>query len=384
MKILIIFTSLLFLYFPICFAQNEVLNNFPDSIYSGKQSRFHVQGIAIDKRNGFVYFSFTDRLIKTDLSGKILGSVTGIVGHLGDLAFNEETEEVYASLEYKNDAIGKGISNTIGNQENKENAFYIAIFNGLGIIRENMNAEENGILRTVFLKEVVEDFEAKSLIKGNLVKHRFGCSGIDGITFGTAFGNKKNQKKYLYVAYGIYSDTSREDNNYQVLLKYDISDWMKYNSKLSQRSLHRLGPDKPLQKYFIKTGNTRYGIQNLAFDDYSGNFYAAVYPGIKSEFPNYSLFVIDGKRSPVKEKIISFDKSIEVETLTLAHQGLEDKTSGIRGWYFNKGATGIFPLGEGLFYISHNNKSEEGEHETMLYKYKWTGSAEKPFLRKDD
>src|SRR5690606_41925385 len=94
MKILIIFTSLLFLYFPICFAQNEVLNNFPDSIYSGKQSRFHVQGIAIDKRNGFVYFSFTDRLIKTDLSGKILGSVTGIVGHLGDLAFNEETEEV--------------------------------------------------------------------------------------------------------------------------------------------------------------------------------------------------------------------------------------------------------------------------------------------------
>src|SRR4051812_42217150 len=57
----------------------------PASIYSGKQGGLHVQGVVVDKANGFVYFSFTDKLLKMDLSGKLVGSVTGFVGHLGDL-----------------------------------------------------------------------------------------------------------------------------------------------------------------------------------------------------------------------------------------------------------------------------------------------------------
>ena len=42
--------------------------------------------------------------------------------------------------------------------------------------------------------------------------HRYGCSGIDGTTFGPAFG-QKDGKQYLYVAYGIYGDINREDND---------------------------------------------------------------------------------------------------------------------------------------------------------------------------
>src|SRR5690242_10112622 len=88
-------------------AQNHTAANLPDSIFSGKQDRFHVQGIAIDQVNGFVYYSFTDKLIKTDLAGHLVGSVTGLVGHLGDLAFDAATGKIYGSLEFKNDAIGK-------------------------------------------------------------------------------------------------------------------------------------------------------------------------------------------------------------------------------------------------------------------------------------
>jgi hypothetical protein len=87
-------------------AQSQTIK-LPDSIYSGKQGEFHVQGMVVDKAKGYVYFSFTNKLIKMDLSGKLIGSVTGFVGHLGDLDLAEDGK-IYGSLEYKNDAIGKG------------------------------------------------------------------------------------------------------------------------------------------------------------------------------------------------------------------------------------------------------------------------------------
>jgi hypothetical protein len=76
-----------------CHPQKNDPANLPDSIYSGKQGAFHVQGIAVDQKQGFVYYSFTDKLVKTDLSGHLIGSVTGLVGHLGDLAFDPKTDE---------------------------------------------------------------------------------------------------------------------------------------------------------------------------------------------------------------------------------------------------------------------------------------------------
>ena len=48
-----------------------------------------------------------------------------------------------------------------------------------------------------------------------------GLLGIDGISFGPAFGAPKGSKPYLNVAYGIYGDTTRSDNDYQVILNYD-------------------------------------------------------------------------------------------------------------------------------------------------------------------
>jgi hypothetical protein len=361
-------------------AQNNTAGNLPDSIFSGKQDRFHVQGIAIDQVNGFVYYSFTDKLVKTDLAGHLVGSVTGLVGHLGDLAFDAATGKIYGSLEFKNDAIGEGIRKKLGLKNSNKTAFYIAIFDGSRIVKPGMKADESILLQTVYLKEVVNDYEAEWKEKNKVIKHRFGCSGIDGVTLAPSIGDDKDSKKYLYVAYGIYGDTTRNDNNHQVLLQYDISNWNELGRSLSQDNPHRSGPEKPLEKYFVKTGNTRYGIQNLAYDDYTGNFFAAVYNGTKVQFPNYNLFVIDGHKKPVEAKIKSGNKTMKVQTLSLLPAGLKDVNSGIRGWYFKWGATGLFPLGNGLFYISHNKQTRDGRQETTLHKYQWKGNDKEAFV----
>ncbi|WP_293305290.1 hypothetical protein [Pedobacter sp. UBA5917] len=372
----------LFLFFIIFTAfiagsQAQILN-LPDTIYSGKQGAMHVQGVVVDQAKGYVYFSFTDKLIKTDINGKLIGSVTGFVGHLGDLDFGNDGK-IYGSLEYKNDAIGKGIKKELGIETENEDGFYIAIFDPSKIVRPNMDAEKEELLQTVYLKEAVNDYKAKVKSGNTHIAHRFACSGIDGVAFAPEIGSSNTAKKYLYVAYGIYGDTTRTDNDHQVILKYDTTDWDKYAKPLSQGNLHHSGPQKPLDKYFVKTGNTRYGIQNLAYDPFTGNLFAAVYHGAKSWFANYDLFVINGKKKPLNSLISSDGKQIKVKTLALLDQGLKDPKSGINGWFFKWGATGLCPLGSGLFYISHNKKTAGGQQQSTLHQYKWTGDKQNPF-----
>ncbi|RZL18104.1 MAG: hypothetical protein EOO89_05790 [Pedobacter sp.] len=354
-------------------------HNLPDSIYSGPQGNFHVQGVVVDHANGYVYFSFTDRLVKTDLAGKMIGSVTGFVGHLGDLDIAPDGK-VYGSLEYKNDAIGKGIQEKLGAKARLEDGFYIAIFDVALITCKNMKAEAEGLLKTVFLKEATDDYNAKVTINGRKEMHRFACSGIDGVAFAPAIGNKSSSgKKYLYVAYGIYGDTNRDDNDQQVILKYDVGDWSAYATNLSQQSLHHSGPKKPMEKYFLRTGNTKYGIQNLAYDTHSGHLFAAVYRGSKPDFPNYDLFVIDSSKKPFEALIRSDGDSVSVKMLSLLDAGQNHLATGIRGWNFPFGATGLCPLGDGTFYISQPAKAKDGDQESTLFRYKWLGDDSKGF-----
>ena len=72
----------------------------PLEIDSGRWNYGHCQGIAVDGKREYIYYSFTTALIKTDLEGNVVGTVTGLLGHLGCIAFNEEDGRVYGSLEY--------------------------------------------------------------------------------------------------------------------------------------------------------------------------------------------------------------------------------------------------------------------------------------------
>ena len=177
----------------------EPLAKLPLKQNGGTWSSGHVQGIAVDVQGGYIYYSFTNLLAKYDFSGKLIGTLVGWTGHLGDLDFNPSDGKVYGSLEY-----------------GKDKAFYIAVIEVNRIDRVGIEASKSEILRTVYLPEVSKDF----------VDGRYGCSGIDGVGFGPAFGHIDGPR-YLTVAYGIYGDTERNDNDHQVLLQYDVSDWNK-------------------------------------------------------------------------------------------------------------------------------------------------------------
>ena len=313
----------------------------------------HVQGIAVDAKREFMYFSFTTRLVKTDMRGRVIGSVKGLAGHLGCIAYNYDDGRVYGSLEFKHDSIGKGILANIGREDDIRDGFYTAIFDVEKIDRDDMDAETDGVMTAVYLDEVYRDYAAEG--------HRFGCSGIDGMTFAPDFG-KNGGKSYLYVAYGIYSDLNRDDNDDQVILKYDISDWSRYEMPLSQKNMHRSGPKQPDGKYFVYTGNTTYGVQNLEYDPTSRLMLAAVYRGKKPQFPNYSMFFIDHTRAPLEDGA--------KERLSLANVGALDEESGIRGANFPYGTTGMISLGDGYFYFSRDFRNEDGwGTQVVLYRF---------------
>lgn len=368
------FINILLMLMSWCAANAVNPANLPETIFSGYQGKHHVQGVVVDVEKGCVYFSFTTRLIKTDLEGNLLGSVEGFTGHLGCLTLNPADGRIYGSIEYKDDSIGVGIAGAAA--KSRRSAFYIAIFDGDKITRPDMSAKDPGVMSTVCLGDVAKDYYAKVSNNGKEVEHRYGCSGIDGVAFAPKPGGKSDELM-LYVAYGIYGDTGRTDNDYQVLLAYDVKSWGKYEQPLDQDNPHSSGPAKPWRRFFVYTGNTNWGIQNLNYNPGANALMAAVYKGKKPGFPNYSLFAIDLDNKAKKEPLKGFDSGEKGYVLPLKKIGMFDAASGVYGWNFPDGATGICHIGDGLFYISKN--SSKPEQSSTLTLYRWLGQPSEAF-----
>ena len=369
MKYLILITSLMVALFAALTAQAQSISKLEREIASGPFKAGHIQGIAVDANQEYIYYSYTTMLIKTDLRGNVVGTVTGLLGHLGDLDYNAADGRVYGSLEYKNDAIGRGILNMENSTRTLDNAFYIAIFDVERITRVGMDAEKDGIMTTVYLPTVLDDYLSEVELGTEKKAHRLGCSGIDGLAFGPKFGSAAG-KEYLTVAYGVYSELDRTDNDYQVLLQYDVSAWAKYERPLSQEAMHQMGPKKPTGQYFVFTGNTNYGVQNLEYDAYTRSWLLAVYNGRKQHYPNYSLYAVDAVAKPVKQILQGVPYIKKGSVVPLKESGMKDEKTGLRGWMFPVGSTGMTSLGEGYFYFSHNYNSEQGQGSTIrMYRY---------------
>ena len=350
-----------------------MMTKFPKQIFSGHFGKIHCQGIAVDEKNGYIYYSFTTLLVKSDLDGNIIGTVDGLIGHLGCIAYNREDGKVYGSLEFKNDVIGRGILASLGMDQKFDDAFYCAIFDVERIDRVGMSAERDGIMRCVYLGEVVADFNGTGK---DGKPHRYGCSGIDGTSFGVIPADE-SKKQRLFICYGIYSDLERDDNDYQVILCYDADDWWDtYAKPLSQENMHTSGPARAYEKFFLYTGNTVYGVQNLEYDAYTGDFLAAVYNGRKPQFPNYYMYVIDGSIAPVSSTHKSTGEPIR--ELSLKSAGLQK--NGIYGNNFPYGATGIYAFGNGFYYFSESGCDENGQF-TNVCLYRATNDPSDPFER---
>lgn len=331
------------------------ITKLPHNVFSGyMKSGAHVQGIATDGE--YMYYSFTTLLVKTDMQGNLIGTAGGLTGHLGCIAYSETDNCVYGSNEYKNDGIGKGILGALGIEGQNPDAFYITRFDVSKITRVGMDAIDDGIMTMVKLTDVCEDY---AFCEGG-VEHRHGCSGIDGITIVPDFMGKRT----IMVAYGIYGDVNRNDNDDQVILAFDFD--------ALQEKFAVMRPDskdpgvRADRKLFVYTGNTEFGVQNLEYDPYTNCILAAVYTGKKPQFPNRHMYFIDLSK-PAEEK--------DGRTyLTLAQRGLPHD-SGIWGSDFPLGSTGIAALGGGYYYFSESGSVRDRGNYSDIKMYKLEGSG---------
>lgn len=350
------------------------ISGLPRTINTGRWRGGHIQGIAVDRERNYLYCSFTTEFVKLDMQGNLIGSVRGFTGHLGCLAYCDEDGRVYASLEYKNDGIGQGILHRLGMEGAVKDAFYVAIFDVDRITRPDMSAERDGVMTTVWLREPTEDYLAVWEEEGKSLAHRHGCSGIDGITFAPAFDGSGRR---LLVAYGVYGNCGRTDNDYQVLLSYKPESLTPYEAVLSAENVHVSGPPQCGARYFVFTGNTEFGVQNLEYDTYTGDIFMAVYRGRKPQYPNYSLFRVDGAKAP-ERSVLAGCGAETGQILALKEAGLFDEASGTYGYHFRYGSTGMASLGDGYFYFSEDY-GENGIFESTIRLYRYTGGAPAPF-----
>ena len=326
----------------------------------------HVQGIAYDPDAGKMYFSFTTSFVVTDMSGAVVGSVGHIQGHLGAMVFDPVRRKVYASLECKDDVIGRGLSDFAKGRS----MFYIAIIDVDKVTSVGMDSEDNEAFRIVCVREATKDYHLKGFGPGGEeYEHFYGCSGIDGVAIAPKLG-KRGGKEYLYVAYGIYGDNSRNDNDCQVLLRYDIDGLERHAGKVRFGEFYSEGPEKPLDKCFVYTGNTNWGVQNMAYDKASGKMFLFVYKGSKDRFTNYDAFSFDVSARPVKRGLpgVPYDKS--------RHTVVGSWEDPVGGLSFKYGSTGVSPLGDGRFYFSENGKSAAtGKQYCRARVYRWNGTT---------
>ena len=338
-------------------AQN---NGLPLQITGGSWPSGHVQGIAVDRERELAFFSFTDRLVKTDLSGTVLGSVSGLPAHLGDITLNPNNGKVYGSIFW--------------GDENPYYAPYIAIFDPEEIDEVDESPEQNPAISLVHLKQLLAD-RAVDLDGDGEPDGLYATAGVDGVDFGPRFGSTTGDW-LLTVTHSQWPDVDRDDNNHQILVQYDAEDFDTYarpydTSKPDPTS----GPTEIDGQYFVYTGTTRWGIQNLAYDPTLERWFMGVYAGDKPQFPNYTMFAVEAASQPVRQELRGV--GVEGDTLPLAEDGLRDEATGIRGW-FQKADVGLQAMGDGLYYLSENSVVD-GLQTATLTLNTWTGDPQSPF-----
>lgn len=336
------------------------MQDFPRMIDTGVWDGGHIQGIAVDPEKKFIYYSYTTVLVKARLDGTVVGWVGGLMGHLGCIDFNDSNGKVYGSLEYKHDSIGRHIMNHLGVELAEEDAFYVAIFDVDKIDRPYMDAQTDGVMKAVYLPQVVEWYGG-TLRNGEAAPFR--VTGIDGLGIGPVFGGEARR---LMLCSGTYEDPEHPQvSDYHVVLQFDWQELDAIAAPLEQLKPHHFGLDAECW-YFLDIGNTTWGVQNLEYDAYDGSWLVCVYPGKRKDSMNHPMYRIDGKAAPV-EKMGRFGFSHP--HLVLKSEGVYDEATGLWGLRFTRGATGAYAFGDGRYYFSHEHQSGERNNSSVIRMY---------------
>ena len=125
------------------------------------------------------------------------------------------------------------------------------------------------------------------------------------------------------------------------------------------------GPGAPADKYFVYTGNTEYGVQNLEYDPDRRALLMAVYKGKKPAFPNFDIYAADLSRSAETVPLTGLGETGKALTLL---GDPEPESPEIFGWRFSYGQYGIQARSDGGFYIVEP-KTQDGEQTAYVYIY---------------
>ncbi len=153
------------------------------------------------------------------------------------------------------------------------------------------------------------------------------------------------------------------------VLQYDPDIFEAYGRALNQSQPRHSGPDCAQAQYFLYTGNTRWGVQNLEYDPNSRLWLVCVYTGQKDSYTNFPMFLIDGTAAPLPSELTGRPGE-QGKLLTLAKLG-ETGLQGIPGCNFPLGSTGVWAVGDGRFYFSEpisNPEEKTFASEVRLYR----------------
>ena len=128
--------------------------------------------------------------------------------------------------------------------------------------------------------------------------------------------------------------------------------------------MHKSGPQSAKNRYFLYTGNTTWGVQNLEYDPASDLWFVSVYQGTKSNFSNFPMFTVKGSDAPRELKLLG--RGGECGKVISTVGGKTCKSGLASGYTFPLGSTGIASIGDGYFYISHH-KNRKGENGRTYY-----------------
>lgn len=336
----------------------------------------HVQGVDTDRYGDYFYYSFTDRLVKQSADGTMIGSVVGFGenGHLGDVAYNKQDGRVYVTYTRKISygAIPAG-------DESCRNCFVI-IFDVDKIDRMNMSPDE--VCSCVYVGESIVAFSSAVGYSQSPVATggKYGIvNAVDSCTFGPAFGSDDG-KYYLTLGIGQaaasseadgVSPSKREDNDYQPIMQFDVTEWSGYEKPFSQIDSVG-GPHTYDGIYFYYFGYHDYGIQNLCYDEFTGTYLMSAYAvGKEDRFPSYMFFLLDASVS--KEAVLLGNGGESAQCLE-AKYGLEHAATGIKGYNFSC-SVGLVSMKNGYYYVC-DNYAQNKKQGAVLNLYRWDLDAE--------
>lgn len=203
---------------------------------------YHLQGFSCDDEKRYMYWSFTDSLVKTNIEGTMISQVHINNGHLGDVDYYDG--KIYASY------LGNALP---GKAWDDWSSFYLYVFDASD-------------LRLIDKIRLVECEKYKEIAGQENDKRGF-CA-VDGVAIGR---DLESGERKIYVACALVTD---ERYSNQIILQLNL--------------------DGNYEKeFYINTGNTVYGIQNLDFDEETCHFWFTTYGSEKPFQSKNTLFKID-------------------------------------------------------------------------------------------